>query len=132
MRCAVSAWICSAMARPSMRLDGATSGNSLERIDVDDWSVRPAFVQQFLARDHDAPASEIFEDQIGGGTVEIINGLAAVQALQREVSRGLDAHAALHETFTVDNSLNEGLLHRSRWRCGRRHHLRSRGCGGRS
>src|SRR5216117_2659801 len=98
------------MARPSMRLDGGTSMNFLEIIHVDDRSVRPALVQHFLARDHDAFSAKILEHEVGRRAVEIINDLASVQALEREVGRRLDTDTALDDAFAADDPFDENFL----------------------
>src|ERR1043166_10002305 len=103
------------MARPSMRLDGGTSMNFLEIIHVDDWSVRPALVQQFLARDQDAFSAKILEHEVGRRSVEIIDGLASSDLLEREVGRRLDADAALHDAFAADDAFDKNFLGRCNW-----------------
>src|SRR5713101_2470528 len=113
MRWAVSAWICSAICRPSMRFDWDTSTKRLKRVHIDDGRVRPALVEHFFTGHQNALSSEILQREIGGGTVEIVNRLAGIEALERKVSRRLNAHAALHDPFAADDPLDEDFL---RWR----------------
>src|SRR3989442_411344 len=99
MRWAVSRWGCSAMVRPSMRLDGATSRNGLEGVHVDDRSVRPALIQRFFTCHDDAFSHVILQHQISRRAVEIVDHLAGIEALQSKIRRRLNAHGPLDNAF---------------------------------
>src|SRR3954454_3986048 len=91
MRWAVSEWICSAMARPSMRLfvpigRGSRAGGLfklLEGINRDHRRVGPALVEQFFPSNNDVLSKEILERHIRGRAVQIVDRFA-IQVLQHE------------------------------------------------
>src|ERR1043166_8299421 len=111
-----------------MRLDGATSRDGLETINVDHRSVGPTFVQHFFTRHHDSLSTKIFQHEGGGGAVEVIDRFARIQTLEREVSRRLNADATLDNAFAANDSLHQDLLKSwTRRRRGCRHHRRRDG-----
>src|SRR5213078_2675944 len=73
--------------------------DDLDALNRDDWGVRPAPVQAFLARHDDSMALPPPQVEIGRSRVKIIHGPAAVRVHDCELRRRLDTPRAFDHPF---------------------------------